>query len=602
MTTPVPPFRPSSVLLLAFNKSIQQEWEHQIISGWQPDPNQPPTIEQQAILDFCTNTGFPTSLMIGALAGSGKTNTLFRILRRLENAWPETATRIARYGPTKGRPITYCPSTLTTHALGLRTWREKYPKIEISSYKCFRIAKDLGLDSKTCPNLDQPLSSLALPLVDKAKVWGLGFSSRALLADTDENWEMLADHFSLSCSVSVIAAARQILAESIRRAKKAHDLVLKIRGRNQTRKNVVELDFADMIYMPLLYNGIFPKYDLVIADEWQDFSPLRAELVSRTLSKKGHLLAAGDQHQAIYGFTGASTDAISSAITRFSMTELPLTVSFRCARAIIAEAQQIVPSIRAADWAPLGTVERCDAGSNVSIPINHLPKTILCPLNAPLAKLALALLRSRQHVRILGRESLLRDLMPLIEAVQGRAATMRITAFKPALQMEIQRRTARAPKAARLITDRGKTILALATGVTDAYGPAATVQHIRNLIDSLWAPDRDDRATRPGFTLSTIHKAKGLEWDEVGILEQAQIGRFAKTDWEHDASQNLEYVAITRAKQRLVLNLALVDIEGVDSDDADEVPAKSVEPVPAPPPPPATTSTSSTINNFNPFN
>ena len=55
------------------------------------------------------------------------------------------------------------------------------------------------------------------------------------------------------------------------------------------------------------------------------------------------------------------------------------------------------------------------------------------------------------------------------------------------------------------------------------------------------------------FTLSTIHKAKGREWNRVYILRRDLMpSKYAKQAWELQQEENLEYVAITRAKVELI--------------------------------------------------
>jgi superfamily I DNA/RNA helicase len=50
------------------------------------------------------------------------------------------------------------------------------------------------------------------------------------------------------------------------------------------------------------------------------------------------------------------------------------------------------------------------------------------------------------------------------------------------------------------------------------------------------------------LTLSTIHKAKGSEWDRVIYLD---YGR----EWPGAQESNVRYVGITRSKQSLLLHL-----------------------------------------------
>ena len=49
------------------------------------------------------------------------------------------------------------------------------------------------------------------------------------------------------------------------------------------------------------------------------------------------------------------------------------------------------------------------------------------------------------------------------------------------------------------------------------------------------------------FTLSTIHKSKGLEWDEVIYNEYEK-------EWTGVQEDNIKYVGVTRAKRKLHLH------------------------------------------------
>lgn len=56
-------------------------------------------------------------------------------------------------------------------------------------------------------------------------------------------------------------------------------------------------------------------------------------------------------------------------------------------------------------------------------------------------------------------------------------------------------------------------------------------------------------ASGSGVTLSTIHKAKGLEWETVFLLDWNLLpSRYAESDAAKTQERNLQYVAVTRAK------------------------------------------------------
>lgn len=60
----------------------------------------------------------------------------------------------------------------------------------------------------------------------------------------------------------------------------------------------------------------------------------------------------------------------------------------------------------------------------------------------------------------------------------------------------------------------------------------------------------------PGITLSTIHRAKGLEWETVFILDFHLLpSKWARTEAELQQEHNLIYVAQTRA----ILNLIYIN-------------------------------------------
>ena len=70
-----------------------------------------------------------------------------------------------------------------------------------------------------------------------------------------------------------------------------------------------------------------------------------------------------------------------------------------------------------------------------------------------------------------------------------------------------------------------------------------------NKLDNLFSDYADGRFVM----LSTIHKAKGLEWDRVFIIlpEDIPLTWKGQQDWEYQQEMNLKYVAITRAKKEL---------------------------------------------------
>ena len=63
-----------------------------------------------------------------------------------------------------------------------------------------------------------------------------------------------------------------------------------------------------------------------------------------------------------------------------------------------------------------------------------------------------------------------------------------------------------------------------------------------------------DEPNTSRLTLSTVHKAKGLEFETVFILDfdKYMPSKWAAQDWQKVQERNLIYVAVTRAKNKLV--------------------------------------------------
>ena len=592
---------PSSFCCLAFNRSIADEWTSKAAAGPQALPAHPFTPEQQAILRFAQDSS--ASFLMKARAGTGKSATLFYVLRALD-LWPSVTTRQAKDGTS----YTSCPSIKTYHAAGRAAWLKK--GLPFSQFggtvqsKDRNIAKDLNLFKQppTAPGSrpEQPIAFSALALVKKAKMLGLSPADRGtpLLEDTDQNWMEMAEHFSIPADSRHIAAARAILDESINQGKKPQE----VRFRNGKTVKTILIDFADMLYLPVLFNAPFDRFDLLLLDEVQDASAIRQQAARLMLQKGGRVIAAGDDCQAIYGFTGAAPAAMRDLIEAFGLAELPLCTSFRCSQSVIREAQKIVPDIRALPSAPEGQV----SAQLEPIAVSSLPSTGLCRNNAPIALLAVHSLRSRRPVAILGRADIFEELQELFRSAQGSIPAL-ARDFPELLRAHLLPLVKKNKHLRKSLEDKAAALLALCSAV-EAEDPNAPADRVLTLLDSLYPKDEDLLRLRPDtLLLSTIHKSKGLEWPSVFILDPALIGQYAKQDWEHEAEQNLLYVGITRAKHSLLYVdsaqiLGLLDephttlsLQPDDEEDDEDDAAPTPPPLPAAKPAPKVARQATTI-------
>ena len=348
------------------------------------------------------------------------------------------------------------------------------------------------------------------------------------------------------------------------------------------------IDFNDMIWLPVVLDIPVFRYDLLLVDEAQDLNNCQQQLA---LKAGRRLILCGDPKQAIYGFAGADSNSMDNMMRELSITNvgceyLQLTVTRRCGKAIVKEAQKIVPDfeahrsccdgkiLRASFQVQIGATgdtkcPKCHNSFQCGIPAGNpdlrrcascgfiFPTDcyrsltedgdmILCRVNAPLVSECFKFLRSGRKANIQGRDV----GQGLISTIRKMKATTVID-----LQNELGRwlynetekeRCKKNPSESRLIAlqDRHDCICCFAEG-------ESTVENVIEKIESIFTDDKNGT----GIMLSSVHKAKGLEAKRVFILqpEEAKMPHpMAKSSWQKEQEYNLKYVAITRAIEELV--------------------------------------------------
>jgi DNA helicase-2/ATP-dependent DNA helicase PcrA len=171
---------------------------------------------------------------------------------------------------------------------------------------------------------------------------------------------------------------------------------------------------------------------------------------------------------------------------------------------------------------------------------------VLSRTNAPLAGACLGFLRAGKRARIEGKEigaqlakTVRERKAKTIEELEEKIDKWAERQLAKIARRELSESDARAKS--DYINDQAETILVLAEGV-------ATVQELLTRIDQLFN-DTGAGGKRASIVCSSIHKAKGLEADRVFILEETLYPGGDKSVVDE---QNLEYVAVTRAKKTLV--------------------------------------------------
>jgi len=309
-----------------------------------------------------------------------------------------------------------------------------------------------------------------------------------------------------------------------------------------TDTNTRSHDFNDMIYFPIRHNMRCKQYDWVFIDECQDLSACQQELMKRAIKPNGRFIAVGDPHQCIYGFAGADVESFRKLAAVPNTVTLPLSLTYRCSKAVVAFAQSLVPHIEALETAPEGNIRHDGKIAEFST-----GDMILSRVNRPLITLCIQLLAQHTKAYVKGKDigMNLINMLKKTKKDNYEAAMKHLQKDRQLMVNKMVRKgtpleDAENSPAINHYNEKMDALDALSSGLTK-------VSQVISRIEKIFSDDSD------GICLSTVHKAKGLEADRVFIVEPAMMpAPFAKKDWEMVQEDNIAYVAYTRARQELV--------------------------------------------------
>lgn len=274
---------------------------------------------------FSALTSSPSSISLRACAGAGKTSTIVHGATLLP---PHVFTVFLAFNKRIAEELKKrLPPSVQTGTFHSRCFRAlgrslpKHPKVDED-----KIRKILKTNLKW--EDFSSYSSFICKLISLAKSSGLGTH---LLNDTVADWRSLIVHHGLTLDSQdldedrAITIAQKALAES--------------------NSDLKSIDFDDMLYLALLRKVTFDKASFIFVDEAQDTNGAQRELLKMMgnfpqFMPESRLITVGDPNQAIYGFRGADSSAMEKLEEEFSMTKMNLSVSWRCSKAVVREAQK----------------------------------------------------------------------------------------------------------------------------------------------------------------------------------------------------------------------------------------------------------------------
>lgn len=316
------------------------------------------------------------------------------------------------------------------------------------------------------------------------------------------------------------------------------------------KKNYNTIDYTDMVWLPyelsMRPSGL--QFDWIFFDEAQDASKMAIELFTRCFKRGTRFVSVLDENQCINLFAGSSLEALDYMCNYPNTKTFSLPVSYRCAKKITEFANQLVPDMKYRDDAPQGIVmDECHVSDIKD------GDMVLARSKSPLIKLYTKLLRRGVNCYIKGQD-IAENLIAMLEEVNGDELNVSLNkdgVFVRLFDKMFSDRNKLMEKRGLDLNDAtlSMNIMNMYDSINSLTVLAEKCNNKKDLIDCIRHIFKDEAL---GVCLSTVHKAKGLEAENVYILCHSMMpSKMAHHEWEKIQERNVQYVAYTRAKNKL---------------------------------------------------
>jgi len=371
-------------------------------------------------------------------------------------------------------------------------------------------------------------------------------------------------------------------------------------------ESVLELTAAIVLTEPAVAREVHAAFRYFTVDEFQDVNPLQKLLLDAWLGGREELCVVGDPQQTIYSFTGATSEYLRGFSVDFpGASVVRLVRDYRSTPQVVAAANRLTaggvgrlapaessgelvaqrpagPDPAVARYpdeeAEAAGVAAAAAGLITQrVPPNEI--AILLRINAHMERFERALADAKVPYVVRGAERFydrpeVRQALVLIRgAARADGAGTDASGAPGELPAAVRHVLASAgltsvPPAARgAVRERWESLAAIA-GLADDLAAARPTATLAEFAAEL--SEREDTGHAPvaaAVTLATMHAAKGLEWDAVlipGLVEGIMPIVHARTAEAIEEERRLLYVAVTRARVRLVLSWAPARTPGAE--------------------------------------
>jgi DNA helicase-2/ATP-dependent DNA helicase PcrA len=351
-----------------------------------------------------------------------------------------------------------------------------------------------------------------------------------------------------------------------------------------------QIDWEDVLILctgmlraePRALAHVHQQYRFFTVDEYQDISKLQQELLDTWLGDRSDLCVVGDPNQTIYSFTGASASFLENFELRYPGANVfSLTSNYRSTPEVISLANRIrgnqksqpLQAVRPRGVDPLvlefiDREQECDFVANkikdlLSVGVKASQIAVLYRINAQSEHIENALSKAGVEYQVRGGQRYFSrpEIMSAVRMVRAEAANPTgkslyetVSAIARSLGWQ-----SIAPEVSGRALEEWEALNSFVQ-IADELGEEATIKTFASELEERQRSQHEP--TRESITLSTMHAAKGLEYQAVfiiGAVEGYIPISYAKTDSQISEEQRLFYVGVTRAKDELFITWANKD-------------------------------------------
>lgn len=319
-------------------------------------------------------------------------------------------------------------------------------------------------------------------------------------------------------------------------------------------------DFDDMLYITLIKlknrEWQVPPWNLyynIVADEAQDFSNVQTLLLKYFKRKQGRFIFILDSNQAIYSFAGANCNSYLLIKTLYApLQTFKLPINYRCPSSHLDLVNKLynigiqsAPNAIEGEIFKISKMKAVDLLSEGDYLIGRKNKWLTPMILELVKKGKKVFIKDADFVsRILkfidkSKVASVNDLIYKIEGLQE----------KLQIQKEKQKEEEAIETFSQNLDDLYDTLNNLIVGYKQNC-TSFSIKEFRKYVENLLNTVNSDDC----ITISSIHSVKGLESDNVFVLNEGKPTMAGVTNSDqYTQEKNLSYIALTRAKKKLYL-------------------------------------------------